>query len=88
MVHTVGLVLHPQRDSLPAIETIINWATARKVTVLGLPDEVGRIDCSAEACGKQVIRAESGPRLDQAGLIRAVYRHIQGGLGIQAVLFR
>jgi NAD+ kinase len=47
MVHTVGLVLHPQRDSSPAIETIINWATARKVTVLGLPDEVGRIDCSA-----------------------------------------
>src|SRR5690242_17681 len=49
MVHTVGLVLHPQRDSSPAIETIINWATARKVTVLGLPDEVGRIDCSAVA---------------------------------------
>ena len=49
MVHTVGLVLHPRRDSSPAIETIINWANTREVTVLGLPDEVGRIDCSAVA---------------------------------------
>ena len=47
MVHTVGLVLHPRRDSSPAIEAIIDWATTRHVTVLGLPDEVGRIDCSA-----------------------------------------
>jgi NAD+ kinase len=49
MVHTVGLVLHPRRDSAPAIETIIDWATSRQVTVLGLPDEVGRIDCTAVA---------------------------------------
>jgi NAD+ kinase len=44
MVHTVGLVLHPRRDSAPAIDTIMGWAAARQVTVLGLPDEVGRID--------------------------------------------
>jgi NAD+ kinase len=49
MVHTVGLVLHPRRDSSPAIGAIIDWATSRQVTVLGLPDEVGRIDCSAVA---------------------------------------
>lgn len=47
MVHTVGLVLHPRRDSAPAIETIMGWASERRVTVLGLPDEVGRIDCAA-----------------------------------------
>ncbi|WP_433362901.1 NAD(+)/NADH kinase [Streptosporangium sp. CA-115845] len=47
MVKTVGLVLHPQRDSKVAIDTIVEWARARSVTVLGLPDEVGRIDCSA-----------------------------------------
>ena len=47
MIHTVGLVLHPKRDSAPAIEAIIKWAAARQITVLGLPDEVGRIDCSA-----------------------------------------
>jgi NAD+ kinase len=49
MVHTVGLVLHPQRDSSEAIDTIIKWAGVRGVTVLGLPDEVGRIDCTAVA---------------------------------------
>ncbi|GAA2385229.1 NAD(+)/NADH kinase [Dactylosporangium salmoneum] len=49
MVHTVGLVLHPRRDSKPAIDAIIDWARARQATVLGLPDEVGRIDCTAVA---------------------------------------
>jgi len=49
MVHTVGLVLHPARDSKPAIDTIIDWARIREVTVLGLHEEIGRIDCSATA---------------------------------------
>ncbi|MCW2642291.1 MAG: kinase [Dactylosporangium sp.] len=48
-VHTVGLVLHPQRDSAAAIDTILRWARERNVTVLGLYDEVDRIDCSAVA---------------------------------------
>jgi NAD+ kinase len=56
MVHTVGLVLHPRRDSKIAIDTIIDWAHEREVTVLGLRDEVGRIDCSAVAVdGTQLI---------------------------------
>jgi NAD+ kinase len=49
MVNTVGLVLHPKRDSRLAIEAIIKWAASRNGTVLGLPDEIGRIDCSAIA---------------------------------------
>jgi NAD+ kinase len=49
LVHTVGLVLHPRRDSKIAIDTIIGWARERDVTVLGLHDEVDRIDCSAVA---------------------------------------
>ncbi|KAB8190037.1 NAD(+)/NADH kinase [Nonomuraea phyllanthi] len=47
MVGTVGLVLHPQRDSKKAIDTILRWAAEKGVTVLGLPEEVGRIDCTA-----------------------------------------
>lgn len=47
MVGTVGLVLHPRRDSKKAIDTILRWAAEKGVTVLGLPEEVGRIDCSA-----------------------------------------
>jgi len=49
LVHTVGLVLHPERDSKTAIDTIIGWAKQRSATVLGLRDEVDRIDCSAVA---------------------------------------
>ncbi|MEW1841689.1 NAD(+)/NADH kinase [Nonomuraea angiospora] len=47
MVGTVGLVLHPQRDSKKAIDTILRWAADKGATVLGLPEEVGRIDCTA-----------------------------------------
>ncbi|MDP9799896.1 NAD+ kinase [Catenuloplanes nepalensis] len=53
MVHTVGLVLHPKRDSKIAIDTIVEWARARGVTVLGLPDEIARIDCSAVPAGEE-----------------------------------
>ncbi|MFC6084587.1 NAD(+)/NADH kinase [Sphaerisporangium aureirubrum] len=49
MVKTVGLVLHPARDSEEAIKTIVDWAAVRGGTVLGLPDEVDRIHCSAVA---------------------------------------
>jgi NAD+ kinase len=47
MVDTLGLVLHPERDSQVAVDAIVSWATARNGTVLGLPEEIGRIDCSA-----------------------------------------
>jgi NAD+ kinase len=59
MVHTVGLVLHPRRNSAPAIETIMGWATERQVTVLGLPDEVGRIDCTAIGVGAAELAGRS-----------------------------
>jgi NAD+ kinase len=48
-VNSVGLVLHPKRDSAAAIAAITEWASARSATVLGLPDEIGRIACSAIA---------------------------------------
>ena len=50
MVHTVGLVLHPDRDARPAVDTICGWAGDR-VTVLGLLDEIGRIECRAVGVG-------------------------------------
>jgi NAD+ kinase len=49
LVKVVGLVLHPRRDCGAAIDAIVAWATARGVTVLGLRDEINRIDCEAEA---------------------------------------
>jgi NAD+ kinase len=49
MVKVVGLVLHPRRDCGSAIEAIVKWAERRNVTVLGLHDEIDRIDCEAVA---------------------------------------
>ncbi|WP_239107171.1 NAD(+)/NADH kinase [Spirilliplanes yamanashiensis] len=51
MIHVVGLVLHPRRDCAPAVEAILSWAADRGATVLGLPEEIGRIDCAAEPVG-------------------------------------
>jgi NAD+ kinase len=46
-IGTVGLVLHPARDPKPAIDAVVDWAATRSITVLGLPEELDRIDCQA-----------------------------------------
>lgn len=46
-IRTLGMVLHPHRDSAEAVRRILEWAAATGVTVIGLADEVARIDCSA-----------------------------------------
>jgi NAD+ kinase len=48
-IRTLGMVLHPRRDSAEAVNTILRWAADRDVTVLGLAEEVGRLDCTAVA---------------------------------------
>src|SRR5215207_1681710 len=40
----VGLVLHPQRDSREAVAAVLDWTGRHGATVVGLADEVGRID--------------------------------------------
>jgi NAD+ kinase len=62
LVHTIGLVLHPKRDCDGAIGTIIGWARQREVTVLGLRDEVARINCDA-------VPVEPGELVHRAGLL-------------------
>src|SRR5690348_15310353 len=61
-MHTIGLVLHPRRDCQGAIGTIIDWARAREVTVLGLRDEVARINCDA-------VPVDATDLVDRAGLL-------------------
>jgi NAD+ kinase len=48
-VHSVGLILHPRRDCEGALDIIVAWAQGREVTVLGLHEEIGRIDPRAVA---------------------------------------
>jgi NAD+ kinase len=62
MIKVVGLVLHPRRDCGTAVDAIIEWAAARDVTVLGLHDEITRIDCSA-------VPVTTEELVDRAGLL-------------------
>jgi NAD+ kinase len=60
MVKVVGLVLHPRRDCGSAIDAITRWAAARDVTVLGLHDEITRIDCEAVAVSEDEMIERAG----------------------------
>jgi len=59
MVHTVGIVLHPQRDSAPALETILKWAGNHGASVLGLADDIARIDCNAIPVDPETLASKS-----------------------------
>jgi len=60
MVKVVGLVLHPRRDCGAAIDAIVSWAERRQVTVLGLHDEINRIDCDAVAVSSEEMVERAG----------------------------
>jgi len=46
-MHVVGVVLHPQRDSAEAVNAILGWAIRRDVQVLGVEEEIRRLNCAA-----------------------------------------
>jgi NAD+ kinase len=46
-MHSVGLVLHPERDSAEAVNAVLDWATRRSIKVLGINSEIGRLRCAA-----------------------------------------
>jgi NAD+ kinase len=60
MIHVVGVVLHPRRDCTPAVDTILAWAKEHGVTVLGLTEEIKRIDCAAVAVTATELIERSG----------------------------
>ena len=60
MIKVVGLVLHPRRDCGGAIDAIVKWAMSRDVTVLGLHDEINRIDCDAVAVDAEEMVERAG----------------------------
>ncbi|MYW90342.1 NAD(+)/NADH kinase [Amycolatopsis rubida] len=59
-MHSAGLVLHPRRDAKAAVDAVLDWAAERGIEILGIADEVARVDCSATA----VQPAELGKRSD------------------------
>jgi NAD+ kinase len=62
VLRTVGMVLHPRRDSARAVSTILGWAREREATVLGLPAEVGRL-------GDSVVCAPPAELVERADLL-------------------
>jgi NAD+ kinase len=58
-VRTLGIVLHPRRDSAAAVNMVLTWAAGRGVTVLGLAEEVGRLDCSAKVVPAAAMAAQA-----------------------------
>jgi NAD+ kinase len=46
---TIGLVLHPQRDSAEAVESVLGWAAGKGAEILGIGDEIRRLNCAATA---------------------------------------
>jgi NAD+ kinase len=59
-VHTVGLVLHPRRDSAEAVAAVLGWAGRNGTEILGIGEEITRLDCAATAVSAQ----ELGRRAD------------------------
>jgi NAD+ kinase len=46
-MHTVGMVLHPERDSAEAVAAVLDWAKLRSIQVLGIHSEIKRLRCEA-----------------------------------------
>lgn len=59
LIGSIGLILHPRRNPGPVIESVVQWARKNDAEVLGLPDEVGRIACSAVAVPDQDLVARA-----------------------------
>lgn len=60
LIGSIGLILHPRRHPGPVIESIVEWARKNDTEVLGLPDEVGRIACSAVSVSAEALVARAG----------------------------
>jgi len=59
-MHTIGLVLHPERDSAEAVAAVLDWAAHKGAQVLGMEGEIRRLNCAAIP----VTDAELGKRSD------------------------
>src|SRR5438132_942854 len=46
---SIGLVLHPARDSAAAVAAVLDWAARKRAEVLGIDAEIERLNCAAVA---------------------------------------
>lgn len=59
-MHSVGVVLHPRRDSAEAVDAILAWADRNGTDVYGIGEEIQRLNCAA----KPLLASELGQRAD------------------------
>jgi NAD+ kinase len=59
-MHSVGMVLHPERDSAEAVAAVLGWAADKGAQVLGIDAEIRRLSSAAVA----VTAEELGQRAD------------------------
>ena len=81
LIATVGLVLHPARDSGTAAKEIMDWSAARNVTMLGLPGEAGRLPGPVQTTDRAELAARSDLIISLGGdgtMLRAM-RLVCGG---------
>jgi NAD+ kinase len=58
-MRSVGVVLHPQRDSAEAVNAILDWAERRTIEVLGIVSEISRLRCAAVGVTSQELGRRS-----------------------------
>jgi NAD+ kinase len=58
-VRTIGLVLHPQRDSAEAVEAVLGWAAGNGTEVLGIGAEITRLRCAATSVSAEELGRRS-----------------------------
>ncbi|MFI5610848.1 NAD(+)/NADH kinase [Amycolatopsis sp. NPDC051903] len=58
-MHSAGLVLHPKRDSAPAVEAVLGWAANRGIKILGIAEEIVRLDCKAVGVSADELATQS-----------------------------
>ncbi|HEX2772715.1 MAG TPA: NAD(+)/NADH kinase, partial [Micromonosporaceae bacterium] len=80
MITTVGLVLHPERDSQEAMRTISQWAADRRARLVGLADEVARTWGATELSPDQMAQqADLVVSLGGDGTMLRAMRLVLGG---------
>jgi NAD+ kinase len=58
-MHSVGLVLHPERDSAEAVSAILGWAAGHGAAVYGIEDEIVRLNCAATGVAAEELASRS-----------------------------
>jgi NAD+ kinase len=88
MIGAVGLVLHPRRDCAGALRTVTAWAQGRGIPVLGLVDEVDRIEAEATPVDERQLAERSDLVVSMGGdgtmlrALRLVHGHPAPVLGV------